>query len=154
MFGRTLPDRVQEDDNLTDVNNGGSATDEDGELEQEHNDTDTNTLAAEDEDEDTTPPIHALAVKTTLVNGKEQTEIVATVTLPAVHATEAVEYRAVVKDEAGRVQKDPDTGAVLYETLTHFPVLQAGGITSKRLVVPGAVSAFQLATHIYNIAKW
>lgn len=154
MFNRDrLPDR-DESHNLTDVNNGGTATDEDGDLEQDHNDTDTNTLAAEDGEEDTTPSIHSLAVKTTLVGGKEQTEIVATVTLPAVHSEEEVEYQSVVKDAEGHVQKDSISGKVLYETLTHFPVLQAGGITSKRLVVPGAVSAFQLATHIYNIASW
>lgn len=159
MFNRNrLPD-IHEDANLTDVNNGGSATDEDGDLEQGHNDTDTNSAPDENvEEEDSTPPIHSLAVRSTIVDGTEQVEIVATICMQAVHAKEAVEYEttAVVKDKAGIVQKDPKTGKVLYETvkLSHYPIITPGGVTSKRFVIPGPVTALQLAEHIFNIASW
>jgi hypothetical protein len=129
--------------NLVDVNGAAGVMDEDGE--------------AEVSEEDLTPIVSGLAVKTFLREGKEYTEIVANVHMAALHGPEEeYEVRAVSKDVDGRVQKDPETGQVLYvtETKTHCPVIRPGGIHSKRLVLPGNVTALQLAQHIYTIADW
>lgn len=161
MLNRTLPDPIH-DTNLTDTNGAPGAMDEDGELDSLDDSNDVNQApepdAEEPEDEDTTPPIHSLSMHTGLVDGKEQTAIIATVCSKAIHSKEEVEYEvnSVVKDEEGRVQKDPVTGKVIFKTekLKHFPIITPGGVTSKRLVVPGGVTAYQLANHIYNIESW
>lgn len=131
MFGnRRLPE-LDKDTNMTDVNGAPGAMDEDGELDAEHDDTGTNGSIAEGEGDE--------------AEEEEGPEMPASSTAPDDHSP--LVQGLVVKSE-----HQPGMGQI--QTTIVATIHTAAGIVSKRMVIPGGVTAYKLACLIDEVASW